>query len=182
MSHANFEIVSSLPDRVIIRDLGGAMSVTNDAEWVVSQLVDESFPGPSNRRLFYYDSMGDLDEIVIVLGKFYAFAPGELADRGDIRIEVTGPINLTELAKEHEFATPQPANGAKCARCGRGLKKAYMVNGVAYGPVCVRKLGFAVSADGVATRRKRRAAIATPDPNVQLGFFEEGETDESNGQ
>lgn len=75
-NHANFKIVQNLPDRLVILDLGGGMSITNDAEWVVSQLVDESFPGPKNRRLFYYDSVGDLDELVIVMGKFYAFEPG----------------------------------------------------------------------------------------------------------
>lgn len=74
--HAKFEIVENLPDRLVIRDLNGGMSITNDAEWVVEQLVDESFPGPKNRRLFYYDSVGDLDELVIVMGKFYAFEPG----------------------------------------------------------------------------------------------------------
>lgn len=38
----------------------------------------------------------------------------------------------------------------KCTRCGRTLKKSYLIDGVPYGPVCVRKMGGSITSDGVA--------------------------------
>lgn len=36
--------------------------------------------------------------------------------------------------------------GGRCTRCGRALARSFMVNGVAYGPICVKKLfGVTVS-------------------------------------
>ena len=52
-----------------IRDLDlGGRSVTNDAEAVVEYLAL-----PIGWRLFYYDSMNDLSEIMIKDGKFAGF-------------------------------------------------------------------------------------------------------------
>lgn len=45
---------------VFIRDLGGARSVTNDAENVLAY-INQQWPG---RRLVYQDSQGDWAEIV----------------------------------------------------------------------------------------------------------------------
>ena len=74
MRKSNFDIVSQLPDRVIIQDLGPwdkYRSVTNDAENVVEALISLL----KGRRLLYYDSVGELDEILIRDGKFAGFAP-----------------------------------------------------------------------------------------------------------
>lgn len=76
--HARFAIVGIETDnlRVTIRDVGPwnrHQSVTNDAEWVVAKM--RSF-GLGSRRLFYYDSMGSLDELLVRDGRFVGFAPG----------------------------------------------------------------------------------------------------------
>lgn len=61
----------------VIRDMGtgNAMSITNDAENVVAQVVSlESYtPG---QRILYYDTDGNIDELLIKDGKFVGFAPG----------------------------------------------------------------------------------------------------------
>lgn len=61
--------------RLVIMDTGhvvGKTTVTNDVEAVVRDLA----PKLSGRRLFYYDSVCDLDEIVVVDGKFAGFKVG----------------------------------------------------------------------------------------------------------
>lgn len=71
--HARWEVVSIDAEVYTIRDVGHVIgrSVTNDAEWVVEQIVPEL----GGRRLFYYDSMGDLDELLVRDGRFVGFAP-----------------------------------------------------------------------------------------------------------
>ena len=72
---ANFEMVpdESTDAFLVIRDLDGAMSITNNAEAVVDLLVRQGYVD-NGRRLLYYDTHGDLDEMVIVNGKFDSFA------------------------------------------------------------------------------------------------------------
>jgi len=73
--HARFSMVRSDEHEIVIRDegpWGQHLTVTNDAEWVVGQL-GESLRG---RRLFYFDSSNELDEIVTRDGRFVGFAPG----------------------------------------------------------------------------------------------------------
>lgn len=65
-------------DQITIKDIGGPkrMTVTNDAEAVVCHLVSANLIGPGRpgRRLFYYDSDGDRDEILISdVGTFAGF-------------------------------------------------------------------------------------------------------------
>lgn len=63
---------------LVIRDIGPwdkHMTITNGAEDVVEQLVAEG-KLPEGRRLLYYDSEGELDEILVKDGKFAGFAPG----------------------------------------------------------------------------------------------------------
>ena len=76
--NANFDILENIPGSpLIIRDVGPwnkCFSVTNDAEGVVELLVKSGFLD-NNRRLFYYDSENDLDELVIKDGKFVGFLP-----------------------------------------------------------------------------------------------------------
>src|SRR6266568_7831329 len=67
--------------------------------------------------------------------------------------------NENLVIKEGNFTVNQvPAMGRKCTRCGRSLKKAYMVNGVPYGPVCVKKL-FGIRIDRLAGPTVRRPII-----------------------
>lgn len=80
MRHANFVIHEVRPDRVIIRDVGPwhqHPSVTNDAEAVVEILV-QGHGGVQlgDRRLFYYDSEDNLDEILVRDGRFSGFNAG----------------------------------------------------------------------------------------------------------
>lgn len=74
---AKYEIVNSDPNagHLLIRDLGPwseHKTVTNDAEIVVGVLAHRGLL-PAGRRLFYFDSEGELDEIVVKDGKFAGF-------------------------------------------------------------------------------------------------------------
>lgn len=63
---------------LVIRDIGPwdkYMTVTNAAETVVGELVDRGAL-PPGRRLFYYDSEGQQDELVVKDGRFAGYAPG----------------------------------------------------------------------------------------------------------
>lgn len=74
---AEYEVVTSTPDTLTIRDVGGSrcLTVTNDAEAVVVALHADGVLG--TRTLLYYDSAGDLDELVHDgRGRFLGFAPG----------------------------------------------------------------------------------------------------------
>jgi len=77
MFRSQFEIVENIGEEpLVIRDVGrDAKSVTNDAENVVADLR-RSGRLPDGRRLLYYDSSGQLDEIKVMDGKFAGFAPG----------------------------------------------------------------------------------------------------------
>lgn len=79
-----YKIVQNTPgSTLIIRDVGhnDHRSVTNDAEKVVADLV-ASGDLPPGRRLFYYDSEGQLDELLVRDGKFAGFRPGPRATAG----------------------------------------------------------------------------------------------------
>jgi hypothetical protein len=69
---ANFQIILETSTHVVIYDRGpwGIHStVTNDAEGVVRQLL----PCLNGRRLFYFDSEMELDELVVKDGRFAGF-------------------------------------------------------------------------------------------------------------
>lgn len=71
---ARFRIESLTPEHIVIRDVGPWTehpTVTNDAEGVIRALS----PAPM-QRVFYYDSEGELDELVHRDGRFVRFAPG----------------------------------------------------------------------------------------------------------
>jgi multidrug efflux pump subunit AcrA (membrane-fusion protein) len=78
---ANFIIVGADHRRgaqLVIKDVGPwdqHPTVTNDAENVVRSLAAQGHL-PEGRRLFYYDSDGRLDEILVKDGQFVGFAPG----------------------------------------------------------------------------------------------------------
>lgn len=68
----------TLLDPLMIKDLGPwdkHPTITNDVEAVVDDLVRQGLL-PEGRRLFYYDSEGNRDEILVVGGKFAGFKPG----------------------------------------------------------------------------------------------------------
>ena len=69
MIRSLYEIEHEDDGAIVIRDLNGSVSVTNDAEHVVAQLADRL----NGRRLLYFDSDGNLDEIVVRNGTFAGF-------------------------------------------------------------------------------------------------------------
>jgi hypothetical protein len=72
---ANWSVIQANKDWVIIRDLGPwdqYKTITNAVEFVVEN-ISRYLDG---RQLFYYDSSGQLDEIVIEDGKFDRFKAG----------------------------------------------------------------------------------------------------------
>lgn len=70
---SQYDVVATSVDAVVIKDVGvHCKSVTNDAENVVSRLAHML----AGRRLYYFDTMGNLDEILIKNGQFNGFAPG----------------------------------------------------------------------------------------------------------
>lgn len=80
-NHANYAIVlaESNDERLVIRDIGPHhlfKTVTNDVEHVVMNLALYPPGHLTGRRLFYYDSDGQLDEICHENGRFVGFAPG----------------------------------------------------------------------------------------------------------
>ena len=75
---SSFEISRDDFNGLIIQDTGhadGKMSVTNDAENVVEHLVMTGKLS-HGQRLFYYDSEGDLSELVVENGRFVGFKTG----------------------------------------------------------------------------------------------------------
>ncbi len=84
MNRANYIIIEDDPLKVkslVIRDVGPwdrHPSVTNDADAVVAELAESGLL-PSGRRLFYFDSEGQKDELIHEGGRFIRFAPGDRA-------------------------------------------------------------------------------------------------------
>jgi len=77
-NHAVFSIVNETKTHVYISDRGhnlNCKSVTNGKEWVLSELSDliENF---ENKRVFYMDSEGRIDEIVHSGKTFVTFKAG----------------------------------------------------------------------------------------------------------
>jgi hypothetical protein len=69
MNHPQFEIVAdqSTPDILVLRDVGPwdeHPTVTNAIERVIADLRDR-YHLPPGRRLFYYDSHGELTEALL---------------------------------------------------------------------------------------------------------------------
>lgn len=64
MRRSNYEIVLQDMERMVLRDIGPwdhFLTITNDAENVVAELRGTL----RGRRLFYYDSEGELTEIEV---------------------------------------------------------------------------------------------------------------------
>lgn len=72
MSEPKYVIVKDSPDLLVIRDVGPwdkHPTVTNAVEIVVQQLADRL----NGRRLQYYDSEDERDEIIVEHGRFAGF-------------------------------------------------------------------------------------------------------------
>jgi hypothetical protein len=73
-----FRKVLSDDQFLVLQDLGPwdfHQTITNGAEEVVSSVATEL----GDRRLFYFDSENQLDEIIVVQGGFHGFAHDEHA-------------------------------------------------------------------------------------------------------
>lgn len=83
MRKPNYKIIIETADCVVIRDVGPwdrHLTVTNGAEEVVIELA----PMLQGRRLEYYDSDGNRDQLMVRDGKFAGFAPS--LDRRTYRV------------------------------------------------------------------------------------------------
>ena len=75
MNEAQYSLVAVTDDTVTIRDEGPwdvFRTITNDAERVVNALMRNGHLH-DGQRLFYYDSEGELGEIVVKHGRFMSF-------------------------------------------------------------------------------------------------------------
>jgi len=77
---ANYNTADETDDYITLRDIGPHdvyKTITNAAEWVVEQMV----PRLKGRKLYYIDSEGQTDQLLIHDGKFAGFAPGGPDDK-----------------------------------------------------------------------------------------------------
>ena len=77
MRCANYTIVAENEKELVIMDVGPwdqYPTITNSAEEVVEQLAGRL----NGRRLMYYDSDNQLDQLLVKDEKFAGFAPGGL--------------------------------------------------------------------------------------------------------
>jgi hypothetical protein len=74
--HAAFNILKITSEYIFIKDIGykTRLSVTNDAGWVVGELGRKY--GVYGRRIFYQDSLGDIDELLHGGNRFTGFSFG----------------------------------------------------------------------------------------------------------
>jgi hypothetical protein len=70
---ASFEVILKTDKAVVICDLDQGMSVTNDAEAVVAHLLKHGIVKPG-MRLHYYDTEGQLDELLFSENGFTGFS------------------------------------------------------------------------------------------------------------
>ncbi len=72
----NYTIAENSSERIILRDVGPwhrFMTITNAADSVIAELDREH--GIGTRKVFYYDSEGELTELLVKDGRFAGFAP-----------------------------------------------------------------------------------------------------------
>ena len=76
-NHADFSVIKETDEFIFIDDTGGrsgSRTVTNDASFVLKMLCDEY--DLKNRRVFYKDTQGRIDELVRKDGCFCTFMAG----------------------------------------------------------------------------------------------------------
>lgn len=74
-SGANYDIITDAPDYLLIQDIGPwdqYKTITNTAETVVEELADKL----GDRKLYYVDSEGITDQLLVLDGKFNGFKFG----------------------------------------------------------------------------------------------------------
>lgn len=79
---ANYNIVRETPLMVLLQDIGPwdqYKTITNAPETVVAEMIAQRL---GERRLFYIDSSGETDELLITDGAFAGFTSGN-AGRAD---------------------------------------------------------------------------------------------------
>ena len=72
---ANYVVRAKTEERIVLEDVGPwdrYMTITNAAESVVAE-VERDY-GIGSRRLFYYDSDGEMTELLVKNGQFAGFA------------------------------------------------------------------------------------------------------------
>ena len=74
--HADYTVIDIKKNYILIKDNDGrnCKSVTNDAEWVVSELHKQF--DVSSKRIFYVDTERRIDELAHENGVFKGFRPG----------------------------------------------------------------------------------------------------------
>lgn len=97
-SRSKWTIVGILKDEfILIRDIGtDCISVTNDAENVVWDILHDQ---RVSCRIFYFDSQGDLDELVHDGKKFVRFAPLSNVDEYSVNLHLEMMKLLAEAAR-----------------------------------------------------------------------------------
>jgi hypothetical protein len=78
-NHAAFRIEEEKPGYIFIRDIGhnwGCKTVTNDVSWVLQELHSLPDTDICNKRIFYMDSEGEIDEILHAGTAFISFRHG----------------------------------------------------------------------------------------------------------
>jgi hypothetical protein len=73
-AHADFSVVDIGDDYIYIKDNDTGKTVTNDAPWVLAELMRRF--GISKKRVLYMDTSGMIDELVHEDGVFKGFKPG----------------------------------------------------------------------------------------------------------
>ncbi len=89
MKTPNYALLAVTDYWVVIRDLGpweDHSSVTNNPEAVVYDLAHEFGADLGGRRLAYYDSDGNLDELVLENGWFRRFSHLDATHHNDLPI------------------------------------------------------------------------------------------------
>lgn len=100
--HSNFSIVRSNATELVLRDVGPwnqYLTITNDASHVVEYFADVL----RGRRLLYYDSGGELTELLVQDGRFAGFAAMQAVSLAELRRQIADRFTL-DLTHE---ATPQ---------------------------------------------------------------------------
>jgi hypothetical protein len=81
---AQYDLVVATDLHILIRDRDQGRSVTNDADNVVRR-IDDQLGGIGKRRLFYRDTMGRFDELIVRDGRFLGFAPCSIQQQAIFR-------------------------------------------------------------------------------------------------
>ncbi len=80
---ASYLVTEYADERIVLKDVGPwdqYMTITNAPETTIEELTRQY--GIGTRRVFYYDSEGELTELLVKDGRFAGFAPVPIANTG----------------------------------------------------------------------------------------------------